>query len=91
MRIRLYGELNQYLPSHLRGKATNVFLPSGCTVKSLIDIFGVPFPEVDLIIVDSEPVGFEYELQDDDQVSLFPEFQSLDISPLGLINRGYVT
>jgi hypothetical protein len=37
---------------------------------------------VDLIVVNGEPVDFEYLVQDGDRISVYPRFQSLDISAL---------
>ncbi|MDO8938656.1 MAG: hypothetical protein Q7U98_05820 [Methylicorpusculum sp.] len=51
-------------------------------IKDPIEIFGVPHTEVDLIIVDDEAVGFDYQLRANDRVAVYPAFKNLDISPL---------
>lgn len=38
--------------------------------------------EVELIIVNAQPVGFDYPLMDGDQVAVYPVFAKLDNSPL---------
>lgn len=58
------------------------------TFNSLVDSIGVPSSEIDLILVNGEPVGFDYLLQENDYISVYPLFRSVDISPLHLINRG---
>ena len=47
-----------------------------------IEVFGVPHTEVDLIVVNGQPVGFDHQLQAGDRVAVYPVFESLDISPL---------
>jgi uncharacterized protein with PIN domain len=51
------------------------------SIKDAIEGIGVPHPEVDLVVVNGESVGFDYHLVDGDHVSVYPVFESLDISP----------
>ena len=52
------------------------------TVKDAIEALGVPHVEVDLILVNRASVGFDHRLEDGDRVSVYPVFESLDISPV---------
>jgi len=52
------------------------------SVKDLIESFGVPHTEVDLVLVNSEPADFTCLVRDQDRVSVYPVFESLDISPV---------
>jgi uncharacterized protein with PIN domain len=52
------------------------------SVKDMIEAFGVPHTEVDLILIDGESVDFSYVVQDGDRVAVYPVFESLDIQPL---------
>lgn len=80
--FRFYEELNDFLPPQQR-KRTNVYRFSGHPgIKDPIEAFGVPHPEVDLIIVNGQSVGFDYQLQAGDRVAVYPVFESLDISSL---------
>lgn len=82
VQIRFYEELNDFLPHKLR-KRDNIFaLQVNQTVKDAIEAAGVPHTEVDLILVNSKSVNFDYVLQDGDRISVYPVFESLDISPL---------
>lgn len=47
----------------------------------MIEGLGIPHPEVDLIIVNGESVDFAYRIADGDRISVYPMFESLDISP----------
>jgi len=78
--FRFYEELNDFLP---KAKKRVAFVyPFGGTpsIKDAIEAIGVPHVEVDLILVNSQPVDFSYRLQDSDVVSVYPVFESLDIS-----------
>lgn len=90
MHVRFYGELNRCLPGQFREKAFKVDVDGDCTVQALLEYFRVPCREVDLILVNGEATGFNYDLEDDDRISIYPRFRNLDIAPLGLINRGYL-
>lgn len=37
-----------------------------------MEALGVPHPEIDLIVVNGESVGFDYKLEDGDQVEVYP-------------------
>ncbi len=81
--FRFYAELNDFFPSRLRNIKVHTFDFFGKnTVKDAIQSFNVPHTEVDLIIVDGTSVGFDYMLQPEDNVSVYPVFESIDISPL---------
>lgn len=77
-----YEELNDFLPSSQRQR-TNVYRFSGHPgIKDPIEVFGVPHPEVELILVNGQSVGFDYQLQNGDHVAVYPVFENLGISPL---------
>jgi uncharacterized protein with PIN domain len=41
-------------------------------VKDVIESYGVPHPEVDLILVNGQPVGFHYAITSDADIELYP-------------------
>jgi len=88
LHIRCYGELNDYLPLAKQGMSFIAECNNQTSVNRLIDSFCVPSSAIDLILVNGEAVGFDYLLQTNDRVSVYPLFRSIDISPLHLINRG---
>jgi len=78
--FRFYEELNDFLS---RGqKKTDIPYPfsGNPAVKDAIEALGVPHTEVDLILVNGTSVTFGYHLADGDRVSIYPVFESLDIS-----------
>jgi hypothetical protein len=80
--IRFYAQLNDFLPPERRMQTTTCSFDVAGAVKDSIEAMGVPHTEVDLILVNSEPVDFSYRLQDGDRVSVFPRFCSIDIHPI---------
>ncbi|MFW2440165.1 MAG: Mut7-C RNAse domain-containing protein [Arenicellales bacterium] len=80
--IRFYEELNDFLPQDQRKIDVSHQLKQARSIKDLIESIGVPHTEVDLIIVNGESVDFNYLVHDGDRISVYPVFESLDISPL---------
>lgn len=77
--IRFYEELNDFLPKGKRKvRFTQEFFGRE-SVKDLIESLGVPHTEVDMILVNGKSVDFTYRLQDRDDVSVYPVFESFDI------------
>lgn len=80
--FRFYGQLNDFLP-FVRKQVTFTHVFEGrASIKDMIESLGVPHPEIDLIIVNGEPVDFSYLVQPGDRIGVYPYFESLDISPI---------
>lgn len=80
--LRFYEELNDFLPEPDRkSEFTHQFTQAG-SVKDAIEALGVPHTEVDLILVNGQSVDFSHRLQDGDRISVYPVFESLDITPI---------
>jgi uncharacterized protein with PIN domain len=77
--LRFYGDLNDLLFSNFTGPTVNRSLPGPASVKDLIEGCGVPHTEVDLILVNNQPVDFSYLIQKDQHISAYPFFKQLDI------------
>ncbi len=80
--IRFYEELNDFIPVRKRKRTFPVTLNGKTTLKDLIESQGVPHTEVDLILVNGTPAGFDYSPAEGDLVSVYPVFESIDISPV---------
>jgi len=80
--FRFYAELNDFLPRRRRQREFAVPLDGSPAVKHVIEALGAPHPEVDLILVNGQAVDFSYHLQDGDRVSVYPVFETFDITPL---------
>ncbi len=83
--FRFYAELNDFLPEGKRYRDIEYGFKGTPTVKDAIEALGVPHVEVDLIVVNGEPVDFTYRLRDGDRVAVYPVFESIDISPVAIL------
>ncbi len=82
VQLRFYEELNDFLAPALRKVDIPHAYDRRASVKDVIESFGVPHTEVDIILVNGQSVDFSYIVQDGDRVSVYPMFESLDVSPL---------
>jgi uncharacterized protein with PIN domain len=80
--LRFYAELNDFLPPTLRGTQISHELGRRTSIKDMIEAFGVPHTEVEVILVNGRSVDFSYIVQDGDRISVYPMFESVDITPL---------
>ena len=80
--FRFYEELNDFLPHNKVKKIFPYKFNGSPSIKDPIEAIGIPHTEVDLIIVNGRSVSFRYRLKNRDFVSVYPVFQSIDISPL---------
>jgi uncharacterized protein len=80
--FRFYAELNDHLPQHkqYRSIEKQFFVPA--SVKDMIESSGVPHTEVDLVLVNGESSDFTRLIRKGDRVSVYPVFESLDITPI---------
>ncbi len=80
--IRFYEELNDFLPQEKRKIRFEHKFIGQPSIKDLIESLGVPHTEIDLILVNGKSVNFSYIVQDKDEVSVYPIFESLDITDI---------
>lgn len=80
--FRFYEELNDFLPPERRKVAFAYPFKGTPSVKDAIEASGVPHVEVDLILVNGRSVGFDYLLKGGDNISVYPVFETLEISPI---------
>lgn len=81
--FRFYAELNDFLTTPARRMVTFTHSFRGrVSIKDMIEALGVPHTEVDLILVNGVSVDFSYLVHNADRVSVYPVFESLDITPV---------
>ncbi len=78
--FRFYAELNDFLPPERRAAAFPCSFLVSAPVRDLIESLGAPHTEVDLILANGRPVDFSYVVEEGDRISVFPVFESLDIT-----------
>ncbi len=93
--FRFYAELNDFLPAAKRQVLFDYPFELSRSVKDMIEALGIPHTEVDLILVsnsqspdravESRSVDFSYQVQDGDEISVYPVFESIDITALARV------
>lgn len=77
--IRFYEELNDFLPKEKKKVRFTYNFSGRESIKDLIEAIGIPHTEVDMILVNGKSVDFNYIVQDKDDISVYPVFESFDI------------
>jgi len=72
VRLWFHGDLNVFLGSKADKAVIERRLAEKTSIKDIIESCGVPHPEVDLILVDEQTVGFDHTLANDAKVEVFP-------------------
>jgi uncharacterized protein with PIN domain len=80
--LRCYAELNDLLPAAERQRTLTLELVPPVTVRSLAAARGIPPGRIELALVDGRSVPLEAELDAGARVSLYPVFESMDVTPL---------
>ncbi len=80
--FRFYAELNDFLPRARRYTRFLYTLRERASVKDTIEAIGIPHTEVDLILANGASVDFGYVLKDQDDVSVYPIFEAIDVGPI---------
>ena len=84
--LRFYRELNDFLPKDKRGREFSVDFTKTRSIKDLIESIGIPHPEIDLIIINSDSddarsVDFSYQVLAGDHISVYPSLDSTADDP----------
>jgi len=86
--LRFYAELRELLArQHRSGRVGHVVLPTQ-SVKDVIESYGVPHTEVEVILANGVSVDFDYRPGAGDHISVYPVFEAFDVSPLVRLRPG---
>ena len=72
VRLAFHGDLLLFLNRRAHLEILERILTEKTSVKDVIESCGVPHPEVDLILVNGQPVDFEYTVDGDANIEAFP-------------------
>ena len=70
--VSFYGDLVFFVRAKDRLQPVRRVLTHKTSVKDVIESFGVPHPEVDLIVFNGQPVDFSFRLETDAALDVYP-------------------
>ncbi len=76
--FRFYAQLNDILSPRYKEANFAYSFAGSPAIKDTIEAIGVPHTEVGLIVVNGDPVGFDYRLRVGDRVAVYPTFRCLN-------------
>lgn len=85
--VRVYAELNDFLPPERRQRDIAYDFVVAPSVKDAVESLGVPHTEIDVILADGQPVGFDHRLVDGEHISVYPVFEAFDVAGLNRLRR----
>jgi uncharacterized protein with PIN domain len=85
--FRFYEELNDFLPKHRKKIDFEAEFNGKKSIKDIIEEFGVPPTEVDLILINGKSVDFNCIVKDGDRVSVYPVFESFNIQNITMLRQ----
>lgn len=83
--IRVYAELNDLVAPERRGRSFVHPISGTPSIKDVVESLGIPHTEVDLVLVDGRSVDFSWHVHDGARVSVYPVFESMDITPVSRV------
>jgi hypothetical protein len=72
VRLNVHGDLDFFLRSGARGRCLERSLSEKTSVKDVIESCGMPHPEIDLILVNKQPVDFHHALASVAEIDVYP-------------------
>ncbi|MDP4204916.1 MAG: Mut7-C RNAse domain-containing protein [Bacteroidota bacterium] len=85
--FRFYAELNDFLRIERRQEVFDYPFHGPLTIREAIESLGIPHTNVDLVLVNGQPVDFTRKLRNNDFISVYPVFETFDISDISKIRR----
>ena len=76
--VRCYAELNDHLAPHQRYQTLEKEFYVPASLKDVIESFGIPHTEVELVLVNGESSDFSRLVKDGDRIAVYPVFESLN-------------
>jgi hypothetical protein len=80
--LRFYEELNDHLPYERRKREFAFPLAGTESVGQILQALNVPASKIELVLVNGSSADLSHRVSAGDRVSLYPVFESLDITPL---------
>ena len=72
VQLNFHGDLDFFVRSGTRGRTIERRLSEKTSVKDVIEACGAPHPEIDLILVNGQPVDFHYGISGGADIEVYP-------------------
>jgi len=79
--FHFHDSLNFFLPKRQKKQPVQHSFSWKASVKDMVESLGVPHPEVDLLLVNEQSVGWDYIVQANDEIHVYPYESPIEISP----------
>ena len=86
VKISVLGELNELLPKKNRFKELEIKFQGRQSIKHIIESLGIPHTEIGTLITNEISVGFDYLVQQGDEITVHPASPKND-SYSGMFNH----
>lgn len=81
IKLHFYRSLNDFIAPELGNTEITHVFDRKASVKDMIESFNVPHTEIEQIIVNGRAVDFNYIVQDDDTIQVYPALENPGITP----------
>ena len=71
--LTIHGKLNDFLPNRSVDNSVQALFNQKTALKHIVEVIGIPHPEVGIVQVDGHEADLNYPVQDGDQVHIFPK------------------
>ena len=85
--LHFHGDLPLFLKRHDAAGRVERILCEKTAIKDVIEACGVPHTEVDLIVADGQPVGFEFQVAHAIHIEVFPVDATIGSHPANRLQR----
>lgn len=76
--FHFHQELNTFLPRRGKNKPVEHTFDWRASIKDMIESLGIPHSEIELILVNGKSVNFNYIMEDEDVVDVYPRFDLVE-------------
>lgn len=70
--LTIHGKLNDFLPNHSNENSVQASFNQKTALKHIVEVIGIPHPEVGLVQVDGHEADLNYPVQDGDIIHIYP-------------------
>jgi len=77
--VRCYGPLNDFLPAGRRQRTFAYPFFGTPSIKDALEAIGIPHTEIELLLVNGSPTGWDYLVQPGDRIAAYPLLTRLPV------------